>query len=105
MAKFTAVLSEAQHELIFLQPHREGMQMVILRGELICVSLFSLLLDLQPICLNSELCNFCGISSTMYSQPPLNLKQRLCNRTGARAFDDYQDYKSGGAQAVRGVHN
>ena len=37
--------------------------------------------------------------------PPLSLKQRLCNRTGARAFDDYQDYKSGGAQAVRGVHN
>ena len=40
----------------------------------------------------------------MYPQPPLSLKQRLCNRTGARAFDDYQDYKSGGAQAVR-VHN
>ena len=38
----------------------------------------------------------------MYLQPPLSLKQRLCNRTGARAFDDYQDYKRGGAQAVRG---
>ena len=80
------------------------MQTPILRGELICVSL---LLGLQPICLtlNSELCNFCVISSTMYPQPPLSLKQRLCNRTGARAFDDYQDYKSGGAQVVRGVHN
>ena len=84
--------------------NRIGMQTVILRGELICVSLFSLLLGLQPICLNSELCNFCGISSTMYLQPPLSLKQRLCNRTGARAFDDYQDYKSG-AQASGGVHN
>ena len=41
----------------------------------------------------------------MYLQPPLSLKQRLCNRTSARAFDDYQDYKSGGAQTVRGVHN
>ena len=82
--------------------NRIGMQTVILRGELICVSLFSLLLVLQPICLNSELCTFCGIS-TMYSQSPLSLKQRLCNRTGARAFDDDQDYKSGGAQFIINV--
>ena len=49
--------------------NRIGMQTVILRGELICVSLFSLLLGLQPICLNSELCNFCGLKYIVFATP------------------------------------